>query len=130
VVFFRKINFNSIHLEVDGKHIIKPNDVADELSKHFQLLCNNHCPNVSFTLVSSSEFIHLASVSDFDVIKAIKHLRPSKSVGVNGIPGFTLKGCTDIFIPVLKHPSQRVITSMWWEGLVFPMIPRAMPAGA
>jgi hypothetical protein len=26
--------------------------------------------------------------------------------------------------------SKRVITSTWWEGLVLPMIPRAMPAGA
>jgi hypothetical protein len=27
-------------------------------------------------------------------------------------------------------PSRRVVTSTWWEGLVLPMIPRAMPAGA
>jgi hypothetical protein len=27
-------------------------------------------------------------------------------------------------------PSRRVVTSMWWEGLVLPMIPRAMPVGA
>jgi hypothetical protein len=26
--------------------------------------------------------------------------------------------------------SRRVVTSTWWEGLVLPMIPRAMPAGA
>jgi hypothetical protein len=27
-------------------------------------------------------------------------------------------------------PSRRVVTSTWWEGLVLPMIPRAMPVGA
>jgi hypothetical protein len=31
---------------------------------------------------------------------------------------------------VCSSPSRRVITSTWWEGLVLPMIPRAMPAGA
>jgi hypothetical protein len=25
------------------------------------------------------------------------------SVGVYDIPGFIIKGCTDIFVPVLKH---------------------------
>jgi hypothetical protein len=29
-----------------------------------------------------------------------------------------------------KWPFWRVITSTWWEGLVLPMIPRAMSAGA
>jgi hypothetical protein len=42
-------------------------------------------------------------VSDSDIIKAIKRLKPSKSVRVDDIPGFIIKGCTDIFVPVLKH---------------------------
>jgi hypothetical protein len=54
-------------------------------------------------LLSSSEFLPLASASDSDVYKAIKRLRPSKSVGVDDIPGFIIKGCTDIFVPILKH---------------------------
>jgi hypothetical protein len=29
-----------------------------------------------------------------------------------------------------KLPSQRVITSTCWKGVVLPMIPKAMPAGA
>jgi hypothetical protein len=33
-------------------------------------------------------------------------------------------------IRVGYKPSRRVVTSTWWEGLVLPMIPRAMPAGA
>jgi hypothetical protein len=35
------------------------------------------------------------------------------------------------FLTVLeKMPSRRVVTSTWWEGLVLPMIPRAMPVGS
>ncbi|PNF20051.1 hypothetical protein B7P43_G05268 [Cryptotermes secundus] len=103
VASFRKRNSNSIQLEVDGKHLIEPNDVADEFSKHFQTVYHNPGPIVFPILLSSSEFLPLASVSDSDVIKAIKRLRPSKSVGVDDIPGFIIKGYTDIFVPILKH---------------------------
>jgi hypothetical protein len=35
-------------------------------------------------------------------IKAIENLRISKSVGVDDIPGFIIRGCTDIFVCVPK----------------------------
>jgi hypothetical protein len=84
VASFRKRNSNTIQLEVDDNH-------ADEFSKNFQSLYNNHYPIIFPTLLSSSEFLPLASVSDSDVIKAIKRPRPSKSVGVDDIPGFMIK---------------------------------------
>jgi hypothetical protein len=37
------------------------------------------------------------------MFKAIKRLRPSKSVGVDNIPGSVIKGFTDIFVRVLKY---------------------------
>jgi hypothetical protein len=92
VTSFRKRNSNSIQLEVDGKHLIKPNHAADEFSNHFQSVYYNSCPFVLLTLLSSSEFLPLALVSDSDVIKAIKRLRPSKSVGVDDVSGFIIKG--------------------------------------
>ncbi|PNF33582.1 hypothetical protein B7P43_G14684 [Cryptotermes secundus] len=103
VASFKKRNPNSIQLEVDGKHLIKPNDIDDEFSKHFQAVYHNPGPIVFPNLLSSSEFLPLASLSESDVMKAIKRLRPSKSVGVDDIPGFIIKGCTDIFVPILKH---------------------------
>jgi hypothetical protein len=33
-------------LEVDGKHLIEPNDIADEFSKHFQTVYHNPGPIV------------------------------------------------------------------------------------
>jgi hypothetical protein len=103
VASFRKRNSNSIQLEVDGKHLIKPNDVADEFSKHFQSVYDNPCPFVFPALLSSSEYLTSTSVSDSDVIKAIKRLRPYTSLGHHDIGVFIIKGCTDIFIPILKH---------------------------
>jgi hypothetical protein len=103
VVSFRKRNSTSIQLEVDGKQLIEPCEVAGEFSKHVQSVYNNTCPVVFPTLLSSSEFLSLPPVSDSNIFKAIKRLGQSKSVGIDGIPGFIIKGCTDIFVPALKH---------------------------
>jgi hypothetical protein len=80
VASFRKRNSNFIQLEVHGKHLNKAIAVAEGFPKDFQSVYSNPCPNVLPTLLSSSEFLPLAPVSNSDVIKAIKRLRPSKSV--------------------------------------------------
>jgi hypothetical protein len=97
VASFRKSNSNSIQLEDDGSHCIQPVDVAAEFCKHFQSVYNHRCPVVFPTHLSCSELLPLASVSYSDIIKAINRLRPSKSVGLDDIPGFVIKGCSDVF---------------------------------
>jgi hypothetical protein len=44
----------------------------------------------------------LASVSNSDVQNAATWMSSSKSVGLNGILSFVLKGCFEIFVPVLQ----------------------------
>jgi hypothetical protein len=39
------------------------------------------------------------SINDYDVSKAIKWLQSTKSVGLDGIPSFVVKGCAEIFVP-------------------------------
>jgi hypothetical protein len=95
--------FYFYQLEPDGEHLIESCDAADEFSKHFQSVYNNPWPVVVPTLSSYSEFLSLAPVSDSGVFISIKRLRPTKSVEVDDILGFIIKGCTDIFVPVLKH---------------------------
>jgi hypothetical protein len=127
VASFRKRNSFSIQLEVDGNNLNKPNDVADKLSKHFQSVYSSPCPNVLPTLLSSFEFLPLSPVSDSDVIKAIKRLRASKSVGVDDVPGFIIKGCTDIFVPILKHIfnlslSRQFFPTLWRQAAIVPVL--------
>jgi hypothetical protein len=97
VASFRKRNSNYIQLDVDGNRRIQPADVADEFCKHFQSVYNHLCSVVFPTNLSSSELLTLAPVSYSDNIKAINRLKPSKSVGLDGIPGFVINGCCDIF---------------------------------
>ena len=42
-------------------------------------------------------------MSAVDILKAIKSLRPSKSVALGGIPGFITKGCSTTFEPLLEY---------------------------
>jgi hypothetical protein len=52
---------------------------------------NHLCPVVFPTNLSSSELLTLAPVSYSDIIKVINRLKPSKSVGLDDIPGFALR---------------------------------------
>jgi hypothetical protein len=78
-------------------------DHADAFAKHFQSVHNNCCSIDLLRLSQCSEFLSLVRVSDADVCKAIKTLKLSKSVGLDDITGFILKGSSAIFIPILRH---------------------------
>jgi hypothetical protein len=76
---------------------------VDASAKHFQSLYINHWPMIFPLLQQSHEFLSLVSISDGDICKAIKRLKPFKSVGLDDISGIVIKGCSDIFIPIHKH---------------------------
>jgi hypothetical protein len=65
------MNCTSIQLEVGGKHLIEPCEVADEFSKHFQSVYNKPCLTVFPAFSSSSEFLSLAPVSDLIFLKLL-----------------------------------------------------------
>jgi hypothetical protein len=74
-------------------------------------------------LSQSSEFLSLAPISDADVCKAIKRLKPSKTVGLDDIPGFVIKRCSVIFIPTLRHIfnlslTQQHFPTVWKEAAI------------
>jgi hypothetical protein len=52
---------------------------------------------------TSSDFLNVPLVFDSDVRRAIRRLKSTKSVRPDDIPSFIIKGCSEIFVPVLKH---------------------------
>jgi hypothetical protein len=102
VVCCRKINSTSIHLEVEGKHLVESCDVPDEFSKHLKSVHNISCP-VVFPTFTSFKFLSLTPVYYSDDFKAIKRLEPSKFVEVHDVPGFIINSCTDTIVTVLKY---------------------------
>jgi hypothetical protein len=60
------------------------------------------------------------------VSKAIKRLRPSKCVGLDGIPSLVIKGGSDIFTPLLTYIFNLSLTSvtfpsLWKQTAVVPV---------
>jgi hypothetical protein len=50
----------------------------------------------------SMQVSSLAPISHSDVRNAIEQLRPTESVGLDNIPSFVIKGCSEISALVLK----------------------------
>jgi hypothetical protein len=71
----------------------------------------------------SFEFLSLARITPSADCKAIRRLKLSNSVGLDDIPGFVMKYCSVIFIPVPKYIfnvclTQQYFSSLWKEAAV------------
>jgi hypothetical protein len=62
---------------------------------------NTHSGVLKSPFALCSDTLVVTSVND-DVRTAIKRLRSTKSVGLDGTPSFVAKGCSEIFVPLLK----------------------------
>jgi hypothetical protein len=85
--------------------ITQPQCIADEFADHFAALFKTSSSvdilnNLHFIL---SDFLNVPSISNSDVKKAIRCLILSKCVGPDEISSSIIKGCSDIFAPVLRH---------------------------
>jgi hypothetical protein len=77
-------------------------------------------------LSQSSDFLSFANISDTDLCKGIKRLNISKYIGLYNIPGFVIKGCSVIFILILRHIyylslTQQYFLIVWKEAAVLPL---------
>jgi hypothetical protein len=69
--------------------VVEPVEVAEAFAKHFQLVC--HTSSVGWhSALLSNDFLQLPPISELDIFKAIKGLRPSKPTGLDGIPRFMI----------------------------------------
>jgi hypothetical protein len=106
--------------------MVQSSVVADAFAKHFQAVYNSHCSMDFPPFSQSSELLSLSPISDADICKAIKRLKPYKSVGLRDIPGFIIKCCSSIFIHILRHifnlsMTQQYFPSAWKEAVVVPV---------
>jgi hypothetical protein len=97
------------------------------LLMNFRSIFSQYTTIVLLSFPPFRQLLNSLSVSDSDVIKATKRLRPSKSVGVDDILGFIIKGWTDIFVPILKHVfnlslSQQHFLTLWKHAAIIPVL--------
>ncbi|PNF43033.1 hypothetical protein B7P43_G08782 [Cryptotermes secundus] len=134
VASFRKKSSTSIQLIVDGTHLVDHYEVANAFAEHFQSVYNSSSPGVFPSLSSSSlGSLTLSPITDSDIFKAIARLKPFKSVGLDNIPAFVIKGCSDILAPVLKHIfsltlSQQCFPALWKQAAVVPIFKKGHSA--
>jgi hypothetical protein len=115
----------SIQLNVLVTYFVEPTAIADTFAKHLQSVYNNWDPSDFPLLSHSPEFVSITPIFDADVCKPIKRLKPSKSVGLDDIPGFIMKGCSAIFIPVsFLSLTQQYFPAAWKEAAVVPVFKR------
>jgi hypothetical protein len=81
------------------------------------------------------KFLSLVPISVADVSKAITRLKSLKSVGLASIPGFVIKGCSGIFIPVLRYIfnlslAQQHFPTVWKEAAIVLVFKRCNRAAA
>jgi hypothetical protein len=112
---------------MDGVVLNKPRDIAEAFSKHFQSVYSSACYGTSSSVNQGAENLRLAPVFNYDVQKAIKRQRPSKSVGLDGIPSFVVKSCCEIFVPVLRFIfnlslSQNTFPNLWKQEAIVPVL--------
>jgi hypothetical protein len=98
----RKHNSYAIHLDV-GTIVVEPTEVAEAFAKHFQSVYKPTTRAGPPLVYCPVTFLHLPPVSELDILKFTTRLRPTKSVGPDGIPSFIVKGCSIIFAPLLKY---------------------------
>ncbi|KAL1448140.1 hypothetical protein WDU94_003659 [Cyamophila willieti] len=82
--------------------------------------------SVRLDVPDHSDFLPLPTVTPVDVLSSIKTLKPSLSVGVDGIPAFILKGCGHVLAPVLSSIFNKsllvgIFPSTWKTAVVVPI---------
>jgi hypothetical protein len=100
---FRRKDNTFTQIQVDDQFVTDPKNIADAFGNHFKSIVNTSCPTVTAPHSLMTDFLPTAPVSAAEVSKAITCLKPSKCVGLDGIPSFIIKDCLDIFIPLLTY---------------------------
>ena len=125
---YRKKCNDATHFDVNGVLTHNSRDIAEAYSEHFQSVYvgGSSCPGTISTGNCFTDILPIACISTADVHKAIKRLRPTKSVGLDGIPSFIIKGCSEIFVPILRFIfnlslSQNTFPKLWKQAVIIPV---------
>jgi hypothetical protein len=92
-------HISAIQLHVDGACV---GDGVEAFAKHFYTACSHISPPLSHISVFCFDCLPLVPISDLDIQTAFKRLRQTKSVGLDEIPGFIIRGRSNSSVPYLS----------------------------
>jgi hypothetical protein len=85
---FRRKDNTFTQIKVDDHFVIDPKNIADAFVNHFKSIFNTSCPTITASQPVTTDFLPTAPISAAEVSKRLK---PSKCVGLDGIPSFIIK---------------------------------------
>jgi hypothetical protein len=88
---------------VDGHFVTESQNISDDFVNHFKSIFNTSSPTITAPQSLTTDFLPMAPISASVVSKTTKRLKPSKHVALDGSPSFIIKGCSDIFSPLLTY---------------------------
>lgn len=110
-------------------YVSSPHEVADVFVDYFAKCFSDNQQSVlpEDKELICHDFLSSIRVDSLDIAEAIRKLKPKFSSGVDGVPGFVIKGCGQLFIPILKHIfnmslSSGVFPSLWKKAVVVPIL--------
>ena len=120
---------NSISLRsASGEYLSSPQDVANGFANHFRgCYSSDIFPGVtSPERIVCEDVLNITCVNRDEIAEAIRKLKPKFSVGVDQIPSFIVKGCAELFTPVLEHILNHslrlcLFPSLWKSSVVVPI---------
>jgi hypothetical protein len=82
---------------------------------------------------TSSNSLNIPHISDSNVKRGISRLHSTKCVGPDEVPNFIIKGCSEIFTPLLSHIfNLSLLTgnfpSLWKKAAVVPIFKKGKSA--
>lgn len=112
----------------DATYVTSPLKFANTFVDYFSRCYSPSHQSVQPQAVKTNchDFLTSIKVDETEIAEVIKQLKPKLSTSADCIPSFIIKGCCDVFIPVLLHIfnlslSTGVFTSMWKEAVVVPI---------
>jgi hypothetical protein len=100
-----------------NKNLSDPNEIADAFADYFaQSFINNNSNSRSYiqdglNLSLNANIISITSVTEDDVIKAFKQLKPKLTTGPDKIPAFIVRDCMYVFVRPLTRIFNLILNS-------------------
>ncbi|PSN37133.1 hypothetical protein C0J52_26637, partial [Blattella germanica] len=92
-----------VNNHIVNKTISETADIVEIFASHFRNQNNSQLPYRISDEIDSGVSINPYKIDTQEVFKTIKSLKPSITAGSDGIPNFIIKGCSEIFSPILAH---------------------------
>jgi len=95
----------------NNKEVTDPQDVVNAFGNHFKSVFGDAVsyPSSFSDVDSPHQKISLGGITAVDVEKALKHMKPKRAIGPDGIPQYIYKACSEFLIDPLMYVFNLVI---------------------